>query len=202
MEGRPYILNPFSDDLTTIPGTRILENSWGMSGLEVNDPEESGRRWTIHWLLAPIRGRALGGVRALMGDQKGFVTFCNQRDLEVMLGIGRPGSHCYWLREDYPEPGARNWFGPCCDEEDLRDDLHSRECQLREQYVGHPCLPPGLELIRRVHVDLNNDVEEMLTLLGDADMDTGVYPDPRLETISRRWVRVEKQPVIWRQLLR
>lgn len=202
MEHRPYILNPYQDDLTTIPGTRILENAWGLSGLQVIDPLERERAWTIHWLLAPIRGRALGGIRALMGDQRGFVTFCNQRDLEVLLGIGKPGRHCYWLKDDYPEPGARNWFGPCCDEEDLRDDLHSRECQLREQYVGHPYLPTGLEMTRRVHLDTDNDVEELVTLLGDIDHVTGAYPDTRIETISSRWVRVEKQQVIWRQLLR
>lgn len=202
MLDRPYILNPYEDKLTTIPGTRILDNPWGVCGLQVDDPLERGRVWTIHWLLTPIRGRALGGIRALMGDQKGFVTFCNQRDLEVMLGIGKPDRYCYWLKEDYPEPGARNWFGPCCDEEDLKDDLHSRECQLREQYAGHPSLPTNMELVRRVHLDTDNDVEETLVLLGDMDMTTGVYPDPRIETISRRWVRIENQRVIWRQLLR
>lgn len=201
MPPRPYILNPTEDPLTTIPGTRILESAWGLNGVQINDPVEAGRVWTILWLLKPIRGRALGGIRAALSDQKGFVTFCNQRDLEVMLGIGRPGSICYWLRTDYPEPGARDWFGFCCDDEDLRDDLHSRECQLREQYVGHPYLPTGMELTRRVHFDLNNDAEEMVTLLGDIDPLTGMYPDSRIETLWKRWVRVEKRQVIWRQLL-
>ena len=198
---RPYILNPADDPLITIPGTRILEDAHGLSGKQVRDPAEFERVWTILWLLAPIRGRALGGIRATLSDQKGFVTFCNQRDLEVLLGIVRPGNFCHWLRSDYPEPGDRNWFGFCCDEEDLRDDLHSRECQLREQYVDHPYLPTGLELTRRVHFDQGNDAEEMVTLLGDIDPLTGIYPDSRIETLWKRWVRVEKRQVIWRQLL-
>ena len=171
------ILNPFMDDVSTIPGTRILSNQRGIHGTSVVDPRNPDRFWTIQWLFAPLPTRLLGGVRAMLTDVKGFITFCNQRDLEVILKMARPGSYCKWAREDYPEPGQVAWYGLCCDEIDLEDDLFMRECEIRTHYTEAPYLPTGMELLRRVHFDENSDAEEMLTLLGDCDMDTGAWPD-------------------------
>jgi hypothetical protein len=152
------------------------------------------------WLFSPLPTRLLGGIRALLCDSKGFITFCNQRDLEVLIGMYKPGDYCKWAKDKYPEPGTVKWYGLCCDEIDLQDDLFARECQLREEHKELGYLPTGMELIRRVHFDENSDGEEMLTLLGDCDMDTGIYPDTRVETVGRRWVRVEKTQLLWEQL--
>lgn len=183
--------------LPVIPGTRMLEDALGFSGMHVQDPLEPWRPWTIQWLLAPIPGRHLGGFRAKLVDQKGFISFCNQRDLEVMIGHGKPGTYCHWTGRDYPTPGESDWYGLCCDDEDLRDDLFERECRLREEYVGHHYLPTGLEIRRRLHIDQGVDTEELHTLLWDMDVNTRQYPDPRLETVQRRWSRVERSLLQW-----
>jgi hypothetical protein len=137
----------------------------------------------------------LNGVRAKFLDNKGFVTFCNQRDLEVLIGIAKPGSPCHWAGTDYPDVADPGWFGFCVDEEDLDDDLLDRELRLREHYPG--VLPSNLQVIRRVHDGGVSDREEMHMLLADMDRYTGYGPDPRLETINARWVRVERNNLLW-----
>lgn len=187
-------------ELRIIPGTRMLEDPLGLQGVVVIDYKEPWRQWTIQWLLAPVRGRVLNGIRAKLIDPKGFVSFINQRDLEVTLGHGQPGKYCHWLGTDYVNPEDDEWFGVCCDTEDLKDDLFERECWLRQQLPQHPFLPTGLELERLVHFDEGNDAKELLTLRGDINQDTGQYPDPRLESVGRRWTRVEKVPLIWERV--
>lgn len=194
------LTSPQSHRLPVIPGTRLLEDPLGLAGVGVQDPLEPNRQWTIQWMLAPVPGRFLTGVRAKLVDEKSFVTFCNQRDLEVLLGYGTPGKLCKWTGQDYPAPGGDEWFGFCCDEEDLRDDLFERECWLRQQLKDHPYLPTGLEITRRLHIDDRRDVEQLDTLLWDMDPETRNYPDPRLETVSRRWARVERNPLVWEYL--
>lgn len=193
------LINPYREKITTIPGTRFLEGDLGLSGHYVVDIEEPARFWRIQWLLSPIPGRALGGVRAKLIDQKDFITFCNQRDLEVLLRYGSPGQYCHWTGKNYVGVGDIDWHGLCCDEEDLTDDLHERECRLREEYAkhGYQWLPTGLEIRRRVHLGKGRDVEELYTLLWDMDKNTQAYPDPRLETIHQRWARVERNALMW-----
>jgi hypothetical protein len=175
--------------LRPITGTRIIEHTLGVVGAEITDPFQPGRIWVIQNLYSPIPGRALGGLRAKLLDNKGFVTFCNQRDLEVLLGLGSPGRYCEWLGTDYAAPGDRNWCGFGVDEEDLIDDLYERELSFRAESPG-ACLPAGLELVRRVHD--GSDFEELCVLVTDADPYTGLSPDLRLETTSRRWQSVER----------
>jgi hypothetical protein len=127
-------------------------------------------------------------------DMKGFISFCNQRDLEVLLGIARPGSVCLWADMDYEEVGERGWFGLCVDDEDLEDDLLERELRLRETYPG--VLPANLQISRRIH-NAGSDQQELHLLIGDVDPATGIAPDPRLETINKRWVRIERVPLQW-----
>jgi hypothetical protein len=189
------LLNPCKTRLPSIPGTRILENDLGLAGFQYADPATPGRIWTLQYLFAPIPKRALGGIRAKLVDDKGFVTFCNQRDLEIILGIAQPGEYCYWADQDYPEIGSRDWYGFCMDEEDLADDLHERELRLRQQYPG--VLPSNIELRRRIH-DSAADIEELDVLLWDMDTKTGLGPDARLETIDSRWVRVERTKLKWK----
>lgn len=188
------LVNPYKTSFSTIPGTRILQSDLGLAGFQYADPASPLRIWTLQYLFAPIPGRRLGGVRAKLMDDKGFVTFCNQRDLEILLGVAQPGDKCHWADMDYPEIGEKGWYGLCVDDEDLQDDLHERELRLREQYPG--VLPPYLEITRRIH-DSGADAEEIDLLLWDMDTRTGLSPDARLETVDRRWVRVDRTKVIW-----
>lgn len=178
----------------------MLEDALGLSGTTILDPLEPYRAWTIQWIFAPIHGRKLGGVRAKLVDAKGFITFCNQRDLEVILKQGTPGQYCRWSGGRYVAPDDREWCGLCCDEEDLRDDLFEYECRVREAYAAYPYLPQGLEYRRLIHLDVDNDAEELHTLLWDMDPDTYAYPDPSLKNVSRRWSRVERNRLVWERV--
>jgi hypothetical protein len=95
---------------------------------------------------------------------------------------------------DYEEVGERGWFGLCVDDEDLEDDLLERELRLRETYPG--VLPANLQISRRIH-NAGSDQQELHLLIGDVDPATGIAPDPRLETINKRWVRIERVPLQW-----
>jgi hypothetical protein len=182
-------------------GGRLLGETFGLVGVRVGDPHETRREWTIDGLYSPIWGRALGGIRARVVDQKGVHSFINQRDLELLLGFANPGEYCRWLGSDYVDPYDRGWMGFFMDEEDLRDDLYTRESELRyqqEQLTGSPILPSEFEIDRMIRV--NADVREFLVLLFDFDQDTGVAPDTRLQTVDLRWKRYERQGVTWHQL--
>jgi hypothetical protein len=190
------LLNPCKTRLSTIPGTRVLEDDFGLAGFTFVDPPSPERQWLLEYLLAPVPGRALGGIRARLVDSKGFVTFCNQRDLEVITGVAKPGDFCYWTGTDYPGPESPEWFGLCADSQDLQDDLHDRELRLCEHYPG--ILPDHLQIVRRVHGGDISDVEELHVLLWDCDPMTGYGPDTRLETVERRWARAERSPIKWK----
>lgn len=181
--------------LRAIPGTRLLLESFGLVGAMLVDPRDRMRCWNITSVLAPVPGRSLGGIRVRVEDQKGFVSFCNQRDLELLLGLGEPGAMCPWLQKSYPELDSRDFFGLCVDEEDLRDDLHERELRFRAENPG--VIPFGSQLTRYIHLDEDQDVEELMMMLYDCDPDTGLGPDHKLETISSRWTRVERNKVQW-----
>jgi hypothetical protein len=191
------LLNP-NQPVPTWPGTRILQETFRLAGVVLEDPRLPARLWTITNLFAPIPGRALGGIRAKLVDEQGFVGFVNQRDLELMLNIAKPGDWCHWADQEYPGMNCfkEGWFGICTDDLDLEDDLQEREIQLRQQYGG--VIPNNVEIERKVHLDDGRDCEELLLFLWDKDPDTGYGPDGRIETISRRWVQVERNKVTWR----
>ena len=127
------------------------------------------------------------GLMTKLEDAKGYVTFCNQRDLEVLLGMGIPGQRCAWLKDDYLEPSDPDWYGLCADADDLQDDLQERELLIRNSQPNPSSyLQPYIRLSRLVHLDEGNDVMELLMLL----QDTGYA----LDDISKRWTRVERQP--------
>lgn len=194
------LVNPLRVNLPVIPGTRMLEDPLGLAGVYVLDPLEPQRHWWIQWMLAPVKGRALGGIRAKLVDSKGFITFCNQRDLEILLQHAKPDDWCEWTGKNYPTPGEGDWYGLCCDSEDLRDDLFEFECRTRDQNKEWPWLPAGLEYRRRVHYDYAYDMEELYTLLWDVNPDTGQYPDPTFERVQRRWAQVERTRVNWERI--
>lgn len=195
------IVNPYLEKnlVETYPGTRLLKESLGVIGLQVNDGPDPKRKWTVHALFAPIPGRALGGIRAKLIDPKGYVSFCNQRDLEVLIGAGEPGRLCRWLGKEYLDIDDPNWIGICADEDDLLDDLYERELLLRAQSRGG-VLEQELELRRFYHVGNRDDVDEVLQLIWDGDPATGEYPDVKFETVGQRWSRLERrktQPWPW-----
>lgn len=195
------IVNPYVEKarVATYEGTRLIQEDLGIIGAEVYDPKEPLRKWIVQSIYAPLFGRALGGIRAKLQDEKGFISFINQRDLEVSLGLVRPGQWCVWAAQPYVDPDEREWYGICADEEDLLDDLLERELMYRAYYPGGVLYPP-LEIVRRVHVDTRSDFEETFTLLWDMDPETGLGPDRRLETIEARWSKVEKERVVWDRL--
>lgn len=190
------LVNPYAS-LPVMPGTHILSETLGLVGVLVEDPRQRGRTWTITNLFAPTRGRALGGIRAKLLDNKGFVSFINQRDLELLLDIASPGDWCPWLEEEYPGVNdfVEGWFGICCDTADLLDELHEYELLLRQQWGG--CIPDGVERTRRVHSEDKVEWEELLMFLWDKDPATNYGPDGRLETLQQRWSQVEKRGIIW-----
>lgn len=192
------LLNPFQHTIQVLPGSRILTNTLGLLGTQIEDPKQAGRVWMITSLYGPILGRKLGGIRAKLEDDKGFVTFCNQRDLEMLVGLASPGDFCVWTSSHYPEWDSEDFFGLCADDDDLRDDLYDRELAIRAQQPG--VIPFGQEIIRRIHTDTKRDHEDLYTMLYDCDHQTGYGPDPRFKTLSRRWTRIQRESVTWAYL--
>lgn len=192
------LVNPYTEPNRVVPynGTHLLQDNLGVQGREVHEPGAHGRLWCVYSLFAPLPSRALGGIRAKLIDEKNFITFCNQRDLEVLLGIARPGDWCRWAGSEYVGPDHPEWFGLCADDDDLLDDLQERELMLRSNTPGG-VLSGHLEIVRRVHIESKYDAEELFILLGDYDHETGHFPDMRLETIERRWTRSHRERLRW-----
>ena len=189
------LLNPYTNRLTPVAGTRLVDADLGLVGAEIPDPLCERRVWTIQSIFVPISSRKLGGIRAKLTDSKDFVTFVNQRDLEVMLGIVEPGDWCKWAGTDYPDPGEPDWFGFCMDESDLLDDLWDREQALRSGYIGYG-LPDNTEILRRIHTGENLDEEELLLLM--QDFDESGYPS--MGGLESRWTPIERVRCEWRKL--
>lgn len=187
--------------LETVAG-RLLTETFGLVGKKIRDLDEPKRFWRIDSFFSPVEGLTISGIRARVVDDKGFISFCNQRDLEVLLDMAQPGEYCQWLGSDYVSPfDQRAWFGFCLDMNDLMDDLFIREVELRgaqHEMVGHTLLPTGLEMTRRIHTDDKGDKEELLYLRGDFNAETGVFPDLELLTINERWVSIERRLTPWR----
>lgn len=193
------LLNVYRQRPAVLPGTRLLASTLGLIGHVLLDPLEPARAWVVQGFYEPLPGRALGGLRVRLTDTQQFVTFCNQRDFEVLLGVAVPGQNCPWAQDTYVAPGERAWCGLCCDDDDLVDDLHERELLLRASAPG-PSLAHVQELERRVHLDAGRDIEETLVFLGDRDPHTGLGPDPRFATVTRRWASAERRRVRWTSL--
>lgn len=201
------LFNPYSEQgrglLQVVPGTRVLQHQLGLPNAVVEDPMEAGRMWRAHAVYSPIPGRAIGGVRVKLIDCKGFTTFCNQRDLELLLGLAKPGDWCPWMGTEYPgiNDECEGWFGLCMDHPDVVDDLYETELLLRAQHLGGVLDPRTISgVTRRLHLDPKRDVERVDVFLWDADPETGLGPDARLETVERRWRQSEQRSVLWTRL--
>lgn len=184
-------------------GGRLLAETFSIVGSVLGDPVEARREWTIDGVYYPIWGRTLGGIRVRVLDQKGFASFLNQRDLELLLGMAEAGNYCPWLGEDYVDPYDRRWVGFCMDEDDLADDLFIREQILRvqqEDLTGSQLLPQGLEIERRLCLNSGTDVNELLALRWDMDPLTGMSPDLSLVNVDTRWTRIERERLLWHRM--
>jgi hypothetical protein len=207
MKERWMLPNVYKEMPPMVGGTRMLESTYGLDRVQIPDPKTPGRLWRVQGLYLPVHGRALGGLRAKLEDQKGFITFCNQRDLEVILGLGAPGQYCPWSGKDYVGPEDPDWFGFCADDDDLADDLYYRELVLRAELQGvlpmgsyfdqRGVLTPNLTIERFVHIGYSTDVFELYLLFDDAEPETGNRPDTRFDTVERRWMRSERTRVRW-----
>jgi hypothetical protein len=195
------LANVYASPPVALPGTRLIELVPGdpatapMFDAIGEKVEYLNRVWEIVGFYLPS-GRALGGVRAWLIDNFGITSFCNQRDLEVLMEIAQPGQWCHWLGSPYLPQDDFNWVGITAEPDDLQDDLLRLEWGAREEYGGTP-LPEGMEITRHLHIN-GLDYEELLTLMWDADLETGMSPDPRLETVNKRWARVQLEKIQWR----
>lgn len=188
------LVHPYHSHLPVHDGTRLIDASLDVIGVTVVDPRVPTRAWSVQTLFAPITRRMIGGVRARLVDAYGFVSFVNQRDLEVLLGLGVAGQLCPWTGGKYIGVGERDWCGLFLDDDDLLDDLQLRELELRMQSIEQglgPVLPEGLSMTRLIHVDEGADLEEVHTL----NWDLG-YSD--LEHLRLRWSRTTRRRVAWR----
>lgn len=196
------IVHPYKEreQLVTLQGS-LLDGDFGLIGVQVRDTEVPKRVWTIQGFYSPIWGRKISGIRAKVRDQYGFVSFINQRDLEVLLGEGIPGDHCSWLGEEYVSPfDEHQWIGFAMDDDDLRDDLYDREMQTRLDWLdicGEVRPLAEVEIERSIYTGPKQNRQEVLYLFRDDDPETGETPDTKLSTVQRRWTRISITALRW-----
>lgn len=197
--------NPYHQTLKTVAGTNLLERSDELTklvraacGNDFDDGVNINRRWKLTDFFAPVSRIGLG-LRARLVDELGFVTFCNQRDFEVLAGIRSRGDYCAWLDADYLGPLDRGWIGLCLDTIDLEDDLFERELTQRGQLNPGVPIPSGTQLERLLHSE-GADSLERLMLNKDVHPRTGRSPDLGYRTLSYRWMRIGRERASWRAL--
>lgn len=188
---------PIGKHSELIPGTRLLQSSLGLIGRSFPDPSDSSRVWTISNTLGPV-GCKSDGVRVRAVDRYGFTSFIGHMDLSLVLGKIKPGNLDPWTSELAYEIGdvSAGWVGMRATYEDLADDLHIRELELRAQYGWENGLP-ALDLTRYVHTKEGTDEMMLEKLLWDADPDTGIGPDARFHTLHKRWSQVQREVTKW-----
>ncbi len=133
-----------------------------------------GRMWTVTSTYAPIKQLRIAGMRMRLQDQKGFITFCNQRDFEVLAGVGSPDAWCRWLGDRYVEQGSTQWFGFCWESFDHEDDLAEWSVLLASEG----------KLVENV------DIERKI-------FDDGVDWIERSYFNGEAWIRVEREKENW-----
>jgi hypothetical protein len=136
-------------------------------------------------VYAPIPGRHIGGLRVRLLDEEDFVSFLNQRDLEVVLGMGKPGEQCRWLGEPYPSVKGEGWIGLFSDPEDLADDLHAREMEL----FAAGLLTVEATISRKVHITSKREHEDYYVF---DPYGAKHYPELSVDTVLRRWKLAER----------
>jgi hypothetical protein len=193
------LINVYRDPPAAVAGSRLLQTPLGIEDRSwFTDPFDARRVWCVENVYMPVPGRAIGGIRAKVRDQKGFVSFCNQRDLEVLLGMYQPGELCAWLDDGYVGVTDDDWVGLACDDEDLRDDLYERELYIRRELPpeNYGVITTNYQIERKVHMGHHHDIEELFVLRADMAPE-GWGPDDRFETVEHRWMRASRVRVRW-----
>lgn len=191
------LINAYARPPRPVAGCRLLEENFNILGRELQDPHERGRIWTLENAYSPASGRRIGGIRVKARDQKGFITFINQRDLEVLLGEGFPNAWCEWSGSRYVGPQHADWVGFAADDDDLLDDLYEVELALREESL---ILPAGLTVTRLVHLARGTDRQEQWAFVMDVNLRTGLSPDTGFSTLKSRWTLLRRDTVYWERM--
>lgn len=188
------IVNPFTEKgrLATFRGTRILREDFNLLDHIIKDVRRPYREWTIVGVYSPLTCRAVEGIRVKVVDESGVITFVEQMDLEVLMGLAHKGDMCAWSGKRYLGPGDNAFAGLVCDEDDLLDDLMDTENVIR---MSTPVIPDRATIHRKLHLEFGHEVEETWMMLGDSDKETGMSPDLRMETLERRWKRISRTPI-------
>jgi hypothetical protein len=184
--------------MDVIPGTRYLAYTSGLIGKRFIDPHRATREWTVIDELCPLREPLVTRLR--VRDQCGVVSFINELDFDVLRHAVRPGSTDHRTMQSYPDIGdyRHGWEGLHVEYEDLDDDLLAREVALRNEYNGWylPLSNTINDLARFIHTD-GKDYMFIEKLIQDVAPETGVGPDWRFETISKRWSQYHKENIDW-----
>lgn len=188
------LIHPSRTNLTTFPGTRVIASDFGLGRFSYAEKKNPNRVWFFYAALLPLASKPIKGIRIELRDQKGFTTFINQRDLEVLLELGVPGTRCEWCGGTYREVDGEGWIGLFGDFDDWTDVLQREELNIRAQQQGGLLLP-GQEIVLNLY-DGARDYCDLMTVLTDTDKD-GLSPDTKITTIHKRWSRIERTPVNW-----
>jgi len=188
------IVNPFAEKgrLATFKGTRMLRDDFNLIDRTVTDVRQPYREWTIVGVYSPLTCRAVEGIRVKVVDESGVLTFIEQMDLEVLMGLANKGDLCSWSGKRYLGPGDNAFAGLVCDEDDLLDDLMDTENVIR---ISTPVIPDRTTIHRKLRLEFGHEVEETWMMLGDLDVERGTSPDTRMETLERRWRRISRTPL-------
>lgn len=97
-------------------------------------PENTGRIWETRCIFNPIPQRMIAGYRWMCVDQFGFISYVEQRDFEMLLGIGKPGDKIPWNpRYKYVEYSDPEFCGLQLDDDDIDEIIYMYEEGLRQQ---------------------------------------------------------------------
>lgn len=176
----------------------VLANSYqlidelGLPGQQLFD-DETSRIWTVIAVYAPRS--VTGGVRIKLNDNRGFVSFLEQEDYEVIFDMVQPGDICPWSGRKYAGPGDRDWNGLYADDFDLKDDLYDRHQEFVRIYNGY--VPTDALIQRCVHSE-NRDFLESWGYLPSLAGHIPITAD----NVDTAWVRVESMNVKWEEIAR
>lgn len=189
------IINPYAEKLERLGTSRRLVQDFDLMGCTLYSSSDNGgaRAWFITGFYAPTHKP---GIRAKVMDEKGFISFITQPELEVMLNVpgARAGKKVPYANFEYPSIDECEF---AVDDNDLQDDLYDREMQIRALYPGI-LIPQGFNMMRR-YTNQAVDKEEHLQMGWDGDLSTGMYPDTRLSTVGDRWRRVQIERTYWQE---